>query len=412
MAGLTTSNFSAALKTIYPANVLKALVYENNPFLAAVPKSTKAGGDGIKVPVIYANPQGRSATLSTAITNKGNTGSKAFTLTRASDYSVASIAREVMLATQGDEMAFARAVKVEIDGAFNTAVRSAAKALYGAGSGKLGRISSSSNVASSSITLSDINDITNFEVGMQIVLSDTETGGSLRSSGANALITGIDRNAGTLSFAGNLSAEIAAAAASDYIYQDGDYDAMMKGLAAWIPSSAPGATSFFGVDRTADVTRLGGVRHTGAGQTVEEALIDLARKVAREGGKPDVCFLNPVQLGNLIKSLGSKATLPMTTLKAFDAPIGFEGVQLYTPVGMVKVIGDFNCPATRAYMLQMNTWKLYSLDEVPHIFDLDNDQKLLREATADNYEVRVGYYAQLGCSAPGWNGVATLDSAT
>jgi hypothetical protein len=38
----------------------------------------------------------------------------------------------------------------------------------------------------------------------------------------------------------------------------------------------------------------------------------------------------------------------------------------------------------------------------PRLLDSDGNQ-ILREATADNVEVRLGYRAQLGCAAPGFN---------
>ena len=53
-------------------------------------------------------------------------------------------------------------------------------------------------------------------------------------------------------------------------------------------------------------------------------------------------------------------------------------------------------------MLQMDVWKLYSLGKAPKILDSDG-LKFLRDSTADSVEVRVGYYAQLGCRGPGYN---------
>jgi len=84
------------------------------------------------------------------------------------------------------------------------------------------------------------------------------------------------------------------------------------------------------------------------------------------------------------------------------ADIGFRGMVISGPRGLINVIPDQNCPAGRAFMLQMDVWKLYSLGKAPRILDTDG-LKMLREAAADGVQVRVGYYAQLGCRAPGWN---------
>ena len=38
-------------------------------------------------------------------------------------------------------------------------------------------------------------------------------------------------------------------------------------------------------------TRLGGIRFDGSSLPLEEAFIGAASRAAREGGKPDVCFM-------------------------------------------------------------------------------------------------------------------------
>lgn len=409
MAGLSMANFEFALKEMYPPDVLRDLCYKNNPWLAMVDKNEDAGGELIKCPVIYGNPQGRSATLSTAITNKGNTAGVAFLLTRKSDYAVASIGREVLLASKGNAEAFAEAAEVEVDGAFNSCVRSLAKAMYGDSLGALGVVASLTSANPMVITLSDINDVTNFEYGMTLIADNTASGASPKTTPASAPIQAVDRDLGTLTVTYDNSGGATNWAAADYLFQSGDQSAMLSGLAAWLPSSAPGTTAFFGIDRTADVTRLGGNRITGTGMPVEQALLKLAAKISREGGRPDCAFINDVQYHEMIVSLGSKVDF---VKQGVTADVFFSGVRIHGPRGPIEVYPDANCQSDRGYVLTKDTWTLYSVEAAPHIFDLDNDQEFLRETTADNYEVRIGYYAQLGCKAPGWNGVATLDAAT
>ena len=102
---------------------------------------------------------------------------------------------------------------------------------------------------------------------------------------------------------------------------------------------------------------------------------------------------------DLQKSLGSKVQYVDLTV---NGDIGFRGIMINGPRGPIKVVPDQNCKSDIAYMLQLDMWKLYSLGPAPQILDLDGN-KMLREASADAYEVRVGYYAQLGCRAPGFN---------
>lgn len=317
-------------------------------------------------------------------------------MTRNQDYSLASITNEVLEASKGNANAFMEAATVEIDGAIQSATRSLAIALYGTGSGSIGQVANSS-FSTTVLQLSSPDDVTNFEVGMKLVTSATDGGGSVRSG--TLTIVGVDRDLGTVTMSGNLSSGISAIAQNDYIFVEGDYDAKVKGLRAWVPDSAPGATSFFGVNRTADVTRLGGIRFDASAMPIEEGLIAASSRVAREGGKPTHCFMNYSDFADLEKALGSK--VQYVDLKV-NADIGFRGMTINGPRGPIKVIPDQNCPAGRAFMLQLDTWKLYSLGKAPKILDADG-MKMLRESNADAVEVRVGYYAQLGSRAPGWN---------
>lgn len=392
---LDLTTFAAALKQHYTSDRIENMVYADNPLLAMISKMETFGGKNLPIPIIYGNPQGRSATFSTAQGNKGSSKLKDFVLTRDRDYSLASIDNETMEASRGNANAFLEAATVEIDGAIQSATRSLAVALYGTGSGTIGNIGSST-LSGTTITLTDAEDVTNFEVEMFLKFSGTDGGGSVR---ANRLeVVGVDRDAGTVEVDAILST-ITSAAADDFISVEGDYDAKVKGIRAWVPDTAPTSTPFFGVDRTADVTRLGGIRFDGSALPIEEALISAASRVAREGGRPDVCFMGYTKFADLEKALGSK--VQYVDVKA-SAEVGFRGILINGPRGAIRVIPDQNCPSDRAFMLQMNVWKLYSLGKAPQILDSDG-LKMLRESSADAVEVRIGYYAQVGTRAPGWN---------
>lgn len=373
------------------------MVYADNPFLAMVPKMTDFGGKNLPIPIIYGNPQGRSASFTNAQANKTSSKLKDFVLTRAKDYSLASIDNETLEASKGDANAFMEAATTEIDGTIQSAARSLAIALYGTGSGMLGRVSATSGVTTT-LTLSDIEAITNFEVGMTLVSSTANGGGSVKTG--TVVVDGVDRDLGTIHLTAAFNSAITTGAVNDYLFVQGDYDAKLKGLLAWLPSTAPApADSFFSVDRSADTTRLAGIRYDASAMPIEEGLIGAAARVAREGGKPDYCFISYSKYADLEKALGSK--IQYIDMKV-NAEISFRGIQINGPRGPIKVVPDQNCPNDRAFMLQMNVWKLYSLGKAPKILDTDG-LKMLRDSSADSVEVRVGYYAQLGCRGPGFN---------
>ncbi len=392
---LDLTSFASALKAHYTNDKVENMVYNDNPLLAMMPKMEDFGGKNLPIPILYGNPQGRSAAFATAQANKTSSQLKDFVLTRARDYSLASIDNETMEASKGNSNAFMEAATTEIDGAINSAARSLAIAMYGTGSGVMGQILSGS--ATTTLTLVDPESVTNFEKGQTLVASIANGGGALRV-GSQA-VSGLDRDAGTITGSVAWSTAITALADGDFLFTQGDYDAKIKGLLAWIPSTAPTSTAFFSVDRTADVTRLGGIRFDASSMPIEEGLNKAASRAAREGAKPNVCFMGYSKYTDLENALGSKVNYIDVKV---NPEIGFRGIVINGPRGPIKVIPDQNCPSDRAFMLQMDVWKLYSLGKAPKILDTDGN-KMLRDATADSVEVRVGYYAQLGCRAPGFN---------
>lgn len=396
MAALDMSSFDAALKQHYTADRVENMTYQDHALLALMPKMTDFGGKNLPIPIIFGDPQGASATFATAQANKTASQIQDFVLTRNKDYCIASIDNETLKASVGNANAFMEAATTEIDGAIHTAARRLAIAMYGSGSGSLGQ--NTSNATGTSITLLDPESVTNFEVNMYIVFSTADGGGSVKTG--RVQVSAVDRDSGVLTV-GALTAigSGAGIAANDYIFVEGDYDLRLKGLRAWLPNSAPSATAFFGVDRSVDPTRLAGIRFDGSAMPIEEALISAAARVAREGGRPDHAFMSYSKYADLEKALGSK--VQYVDLKA-NAEIAFRGMLINGPRGPIKIVPDQDCPSDRCFLLQMNVWKLYSLGKAPQIIDTDG-LKMLRDNSADSVEVRVGYYAQVGSRAPGWN---------
>ncbi len=417
MAQLDQAAFAAGLKTLYPGEAIKNLVYKRNPFFALVAKDETFYGDSSKEPIITATPQNRSAAFASA--NVINTTSviKAFLLTRVQNYSMAAIANETMLASESDKGAFLKAAKFEIDNALLALTRAIATQLYRSGTGSIARIASTATINSASVyvQLAQPEDIVNFELGMAVAFSAAD-GGTIKSG--TAFLVSIDRQAGSFLAAASangspaaLSSLVGTVAVNDFIYANaGDLNAVVKGLKAWLPGSAVTNATFFGVDRSADKTRYAGVDFDGSAESIEEALIDGARLIAREGGNPDHCFVSYKDFANLVKAVGSKQQFIQYTDVKVEEPnvtVGFSALMLSGPNGPMKVIPDQNCPAGSAFLLQMDTWKLKSLGEAVRLFDGDG-LTMIRDPNGDNLLIRCFSYAQLSCRAPGWNGVVTL----
>lgn len=398
---LDLTSFEPALKQLYPEKRIEDLVYKDNPLLAMIPKTEMFYGKDAKIALKYGNPQGRSANFQIAQQNKTNTQLKAFVITRDKDYSLATIDNETIEASKNDAGALIEAAELEMNSAFDSITRALAVDLYGTGSGSRGQVAA---IGANSITLSVEEDVTNFEVGMELVFSAADGGGTVKAG--SITVTGVNRDSGVITT--DATAAITGLVADDYIFVEGDYDSKIKGIRAWVPDSTPSATTFFGVDRTADSTRLGGIRVDGSALPIEEALNKAANRAAREGGRPDYCFMSYEKFQELVDALGSKVQYVDEQVSAGEGHIAFQTIRIHGPKGSIKIVPDQNCPSGRAFMLQMNTWKLHSLGKAPRILDQDG-LKMLRESNADAVEIRIGYYAQLACTAPGYNVNLKLD---
>jgi hypothetical protein len=290
--------------------------------------------------------------------------------------------------------------------------------MYRTGTGTIARISPTATInnAAVPIALQQPEDIVNLELNMAVAFSATD-GGAAKSG--TAFIVNISRPNGTFAVSATpngspaaLTSLVGTAAVSDFIYANaGDINAVMKGLQAWLPGQSVTSTPFFGVDRSVD-TRLAGITYDGSAQSIEEALVDAAGLSAREQGNPDYCFVSFKDFRNLVKSLGSKQQFVQYTDVKVDEPgvtVGFSALVLTGPNGPMKVIPDANCPAGKAMLLQLDTWKLKSLGEAVRLFDGDS-LMMIRDPNGDNLLIRCFSYAQLSCRAPGLNCVVTLPS--
>ena len=157
---------------------------------------------------------------------------------------------------------------------------------------------------------------------------------------------------------------------------------------------------------------MAGLRHTGTSDTLEDATIDAQSKAAREGGMPDVLFLHHAQVRRFIKELGAKKEYSETNAvgpKGMVANVGYRSLVIQGDHGPISVLAANKCQATIGWMLQMNTWELATLG-APVKFLMEDGLRILRQASSDGYEVRMGFRGNVSCKAPIWNVNISLPS--
>jgi hypothetical protein len=407
----TVASSQAILKTKYTQPKVFWEAYQNNPAIATIRKDETFDGNNKQIAIQTETPQGGGITIALCQTNIASSIYQSFLLTRISDFAIARVSGEALKAAEKNSGALLSLWQREMDGCIHTNMRSAAIALFRNGTASRGQISTGSNVGTPTITLALTSDVTNFAVGMTVQLVATD-GGTIVSAGATAVLTGINRVTGTLTIAGNWTASIAGAAVSQFIIRNGDLNAMIAGIRAWVPDADPGQTAntfvvpttLFGCTRTADITRLSGLRLSGSTVPMTEILIEAQAMAEVEGADVDTVWCHPRDKANLIKELGARVSYTKIDAKVegSDASMGFHAAELETDTGgTIRIMGDLNCPRGVCIVTEWDTWSLESLGPAPQILDFDSNE-FLRVTNDDSYEVRTGYYGNASNMAPAY----------
>lgn len=383
-------------KSVYSGKKPENLASRDRILLSQLTKQGGFSGNNFILPIQYGNNQGVSSTFANAQANADTIKGKAFAITRARKYGVGTIDAEAAEASGDDKGAFVRLVTSQMDSTVDELGHQLAIAAYGNGSGTIGKILT---VAAGVITLVQPDDTRNFQEGQILQANPNQTGnvGSMRAG--TGTVTAVDEDAGTVTYSG----VITAVAVSDFLYTQGNYDADIKGLASWLPITAPiGGDSFFGVDRSAAPQRLAGWRVTTPNISIEENMKKLAAKIRRAGGRPKAAFLSPMNWNTLQNSLEGKIVRD----QGGEGEFGFDALSMTTPAGTIKVFSDPEAPPDLGYVLDMTTIMLKYLGPgIPHICDDLDGLRMLRQGASDGMEYRFRYWGNMAINAPGYNGV-------
>lgn len=407
-AYLDLGSMNAALKELYDSQTVENLVYADNPTMAMFPKKTDFGGKYKPIPIVTGVSQGRSAAFSYAQGNQSPAQIQSFLLTRSTDYAVATIDNQTMLASNTDQMAFLEGSKLLIDCQLQGLSNSIASAMFRSGTGSIGQIST---ITSGVIVLTNPGDVVQYEINMVLQANQTD-GGTPRAT--LGYVIAVNRSAGSFTVSatamGGSAGSPSGWTTNDFLLVQGDLNAKCSGLSAWLPTTAPGASDlFFGVNRSVDTWRLGGGRYVGTQQPIEEALYDASALLAREGGKPTDCITNYASFSALEKSMGGKVIY--VDAKG-PGDLFFRGIKVNGASSSFTVFADRSCQPFTAFLLDLKSWAIEGLGDCPQILKYGNDVggDMLRVSNADAGEVRMAGYYNVRTNAPGWNCTVSLNA--
>ena len=387
-------------KEYYTRMDLETAVFKS-PALGILAKDSSGTGKRFNGPLRISTVTSNSHDASLAFTAGSPSTGVDWIIPWTKDFASANLTGDVIAMTRNDEGAFEEAIKFEIESAMDTAHISLSTDLWGNGGGSLGQISAGSNVATDTITLAIPSQASNFRVNQIVQTSTTDgTTGAVKST-MRTLIA-VDVELGTLKASAVWNTGVAAAA-SDFIFNQGGFGASAPGIPALIPIVSPTGT-FLNVNRGLDPVRTAGWRVSGF-STKKEALIKCASRIHSLGGRPSHVFMHTDDFSDLVTEIGNQVRY--STDSAFKLPqLGFSGIELAVAGnGACKILPDPYVPQGAAWMLDMSKWKFVSMGAAP---DWDETDGLLWRMIpgADQAQARLKSYWALYCSNPGHNAVA------
>jgi hypothetical protein len=328
--------------------------------------------------------------------------------------------------TKSNAGAFVDESSRSMDNGFRNISNNMAFELFSGGTASRGTISAAgvTNVGGAlQFTLTSSQSVVQFEVGMTLQASATDGGAALQNAPGTIdaiQITSVNRGTGVILGTVVQGAPLSSWVAGSFVQVLGDIGIGgastiagmlgLSGLAAWCPSVDPGATdNFWGVNRSADVTRLGGLRYNASSQSISEGITNSLALANREGAAPDLIIMDFVSYATLINELGAK--VQYVQLEHDEVEVAFEAIHFHSAYGKIPVMADRSCPPQTAFCLTTDTWKLRTLGKAPHILTYGMEGlEGLRVGNADALEIRIAYYGNVVCSAPGYNMVVSLSA--
>ncbi len=421
-----SSNQLAALKELYvdDKDYMKNVVYSKNPFLALVPKNESPDGFAgkyIPVPLEYGNPQGRAHTFANAQNQQTASDVVSYFVYAIQDYQLVTITNLLMEQTKSNAGAFVDEASRTLDNGFRNISNNMAFELFFGGTASRGTFAASGvsySAPTVTLTLANPQTVVQFEVGMTLQASLTDGGAALQNTPGTIdaiQVTSVNRGTGVISGTVVQGAPQTswATGTTNYLQVLGDIGIGgsstiagmlgLSGLASWVPSvDPPSSDNFWGVNRSADPTRLGGLRYNASAQSISEGLTNALAFGNREGASFDLIVLDFVSYSTLINELGAK--VQYVQLEHDEVEVAFEAIHFHSAYGKIPVLADRSCQAQTAWCLTTETWRLRSLGKAPHVLTYGMEGlEGLRVGNADALEIRIAYYGNLICSAPGYN---------
>lgn len=387
----------AILKRRYQNGISQAQ-FTKFPVINEIAKKTDFTGDDYAIAIETESPQGLGTDIPGAQAAAQQSKFYRALVTRLEYYGLVRIKGQALrTATMKGDGALVDLWQHELDGIEVSFLKHMEALSMGAGNGVLGTISSGS--ATTQITLTVVEDVNNFAVGMRVQLvSDTTLAPTVRTG--VGVITAVDRAGGKLTLAAAWNATISSATDGDSIVRAGDAASgstnnVPAGMRKWLEGgSTPG--TWKNLTRNDDPVRLASQSLDMTGLPMAEAIIDLESLIQIQGHEPKLRLIaNPRDMRQVKKTLYGKVAF---TSGGGTPTIGFNGAEWEGNNGKIPVLLSPLCPKQNVFLKRMDTFALYSAGAAPMPMNFGKEN-MITLATDDAAEARIGLYGDFGESA-------------
>jgi len=400
-------------KRLYPTDISKPL-FERSAFLGLIGRDSKFGGEGYHVVVRTSANTGRGASFERAKANLRGSVLRRFLVFPRSQYALYRLEGKLLATTRGNNTAIVKALKVETDSARESFFEDTSRNVMGKGGGMIGQLATTTNLASAVAVLRSTGDHINYTEGMPVVFA-LDDGSSATPSGLLGTpttvlnVVSVNRDTGEVTFDALLNT-VAGLTTSGYMFEDGDtYNNSLTGLEGWHPEAAPTTgDSHFGLDRSVgDVQRQSGYRYDGEGGNKLETLTRMGAIAVTMKAKPTHVLAHVNDVADFINELGSQVQYSRSQSSA-HADIGYDGIKVHTPAGVMEVVGDAYQREGLFHMLKPSLMHLRTTDsDLPMSLNEDGAGELLRDNDSDSYVGRLGMFGNTSSDEPWHVGTGT-----
>ena len=322
--------------------------------------------------------------------------------------------------TRTDKLAMIKAITQEMDNGYRSCGVYMGRALYGNGGGAIGYTTNAAPtttyIAGDTVQLVNPSQAVQLLKNQIINVALTDgTSGTVATGAGTIVARNVQSGSVTLNVAWTSAfpGYFTSGTYQMYLFNQGDFGNYPPGLAGWLPdgNNRPLSTdNFNNVNRSTDPEALAGAYILGKSAPYEETLIQAALEVAKYGGKPTHCFLNPKEFAKLSKGLTGRVSY--MTEQAFENPlIGFPMVTVNTPVGPIKLVQDTYCSGPKynnAYMLNLDEWVFPSMGALPKNLTEELTGLIwIPQTNRAAFQSQVGMRWTTFCAAPGHQIVIT-----